>query len=301
MMISLLENVPSEVKASKPLDVDKAIEIIEKECKQALARFRENRLNMYRGYASQEHCLSIDPTTRERKGHRNLYNALTSILPSWDAYPQRSTSVMFSNSEGTSGIYGEHYWLFPYDGANIAHCEGNDCWFSFKYATGRLSTQHQDMSIDYLMGGFADLVSRSIKKPLAVNSYDDKTSKYYDKRKYTISDTQKFLYEMKRLTPWIVKHAQELASGKILSQALQIGIAKDIVANFQGDWIAYFDDLLDPVKNKMKRVQISDVVNIKDTVELWTDSKCVMVHVDADKTKASIGEPSIYGKMRAQI
>jgi len=290
------ERDPS-LRKSREIPVTAAINILRTQCTEAVKLFSEHPAGtgLYRGYRSDNYCLEIDPTTRERTGSRNLYNALTSILPSWSEFPQRSHSVMFSPTPEIAKVYGKIYWLFPFDQSSIAHCNNRDCWYSFEYATKRLGRGIS--SIDYVMDLFSILIAYSVistRKDIDGNYYfNTKVGKHFTKREYTVSNAQALLKEMKRITPAILKLCQKEID-KPKKDFEIVGICGDILKNFKGDWVEYFDLLLSPENNKIGLTTISETVKFP-RVEMWTTGKCIMVNPQTDFNFYNLGDTSICG------
>jgi len=287
-------------RVSKEINLTQAIDLIKQNCTEAVSLFNDSTTigeGLYRGYGNDKHCFFTEPKTRERTGTNNLYNALITILPAWKDFPPRSNSLMFSNNSGVARTYGTPYWLFPFDGANIAHCEQRDCWYSFKYADLRFGKQ--GMAIDSMMNHFAGMVAESVLqtrlKKDTRSKWISKAGRHFTDREYTVANAQSFLKELQRITPFVIKHCRNVVDVTGERHDITFPICDDILKNFKGDWTQYFDDLLNPEKNNMKRITVQECENIGVYVELWTDAKCIMVNPTADVGFYANGDRSVCG------
>ena len=299
----LHEDGPVYAKKSKEISVEEAISLIRDNCKEAIDQALQSRFS-YRGYKGDAPYYSIDPSTRERVSGTNLYNALVSILPSWKDYPSRQKSVVFTNDREAVSTYGSAYWLFPFDGAKIAYCEGPDCWYEFQYVNQRMKTPS---AIDGMMNRYAILIA---KAALANRQWErsgmtqlvlSKTFRHFNDRLYTLSNTHTFLKELNRMTPAILKYSKMLVVGGPTEHwtdgygPFYFNMAHDILENFKGDWIKYFDDLLNPESNKMHLTTIPDINEVPQSREMWTDSKCILINYFKDIKSHYQKSPSVSG------
>lgn len=293
----LHEDGPVYAKKSKEISVEEAISLIRDNCKEAIDKARQRHFS-YRGYKGDAPYYSIDPSTRERVSGANLYNALVSILPSWKDYPPRQKSVVFTNNREAATTYGSAYWLFPFDGAKIAYCEGEDCWFEFSNVNHRMKSPG---AIDMMMNRYAIFIAKAaLAKRQSVQTgltqfVLSKTFRHFNDRLYTLSNTHTFLKELNRMTPAILKYSKMLIASPIGMDDFFFVIARDILGNFNGDWIKYFDDLLNPESNKMHLTTIPDINEVPQSREMWTDSKCVLVNYFKDIESHYQKSPSVSG------
>jgi hypothetical protein len=76
--------------------------------------------------------------SRTLKETGNIHNLIIDNLPSWENYPKREKSIIFSTLYRTAKIYGICYHVFPKIGSQVAICPNDDFWNSFRPALIRM-------------------------------------------------------------------------------------------------------------------------------------------------------------------
>lgn len=208
---------------------------------------------------------SIDPTKTIRMPDQQSKFAhfLFDILPSWKKWPKRSKSLIFINSANAASTYGYNtYFVFPRDGAEIAVCPSTDFWFSFSHLDRRLN-----------IDGIPNF------------------NRFFSKFLFTVYDTESENFndsnEVKSILEFLNKKAP---SAEILRNQIKevLGysaygyLLEDMGDNFKGDWLEYFDGLLDPETNGFKLVAIENINSEEfskeyNTYEMFTESKCILI------------------------
>lgn len=122
-----------------PNDKDKIIDVIKMHCRKALNDVKKGYI-IYRGMDFQGSMYIIDPKkgTRKSANTPNYYTWIIDNDKRWKDYPKRSKSIICTTSKRKSGVYGNKYIVFPYDGSKIGVCPEDDIWDSFKNTFGSL-------------------------------------------------------------------------------------------------------------------------------------------------------------------
>lgn len=113
---------------SEILDIDRAVELLNKHCRESLATIEHP---LWRGMRNHtKPIVMIDPSTGERRSTNttNYYTQIMSHSPYFEGWPKRNKSLICSTSIDGAGGYGCLYAIFPFDGAKIAVCPSWDIW-----------------------------------------------------------------------------------------------------------------------------------------------------------------------------
>jgi hypothetical protein len=221
---------------------------------------------IYRG-TTNEYSYVIDPksATRVSKNTRNFYTVLIDVLPSWKDWPKRSQSIVCSSSYKTARTYSSHvpHVVFPENGAKIGVCSKSDFWNSFPYVHSRLSpTNYFNMSeFTRQFHQFFEIanINVDVYNKTNVNTF------------FEISNSTLPSYDIiRQLVTENWRHLRDLLD--------------DLKLHFKGDWLSYFNELLDPEKNNLKLITLESYNNTFYNREIWTDAKSLMVYSsDIDK------------------
>jgi hypothetical protein len=226
---------------SVSIDFDKGIELINKECKNALVAYRSGHM-FYRGNDSDALMLLVQPSkfVRVSANTMNLYTIIIDNSRLWDDYPKRGKSIICSTSYSTANSYSDNvpYIVFPKDGYKIGICPESDIWQSFKNI-GPLYLFNAD---------FADFV-----KSLGVKFRSDDLK--------TSLDLRKLCNELDEI---ISKMDDKI---KVIS----------FLRNYSGNLMKSLENMFDPKRNDFKVV--NDIRELpKGNNEVWTDSDCYLVN-----------------------
>lgn len=267
-MISLKSLISEQKNRSVKLNASSQVmsKLINSKCKTSKNLFADG-LVFYRGINLNANFYNIDPskTIRIPNQQSRLAHFLLDLLPSWENWPKRSRSVIFTNNKDQASEYGNLYIVLPTDGAEIAICPKMDFWDSFSYVKKRIRVDGiPDFNVFFSSNFFPVVYGIEIKninnsnqiknifKNLDVNvkSTDDVRNKIIKKINFIPPNYTLLLKDMER-------------------------------ENFDGDLIKYFDGLLNPQRNGFELVKIESM-NAKFLYgkykEMFTESKCVLVN-----------------------
>ncbi len=132
-----LKELLNEARHREDISIEKAIELIRANCKDALKNV-ENP--MWRGFRGREDAYLIQADLGERAS-KNTSNYYTIILDKFlpkQGYPKRSKSIICGNNKNLDYAegYGAVYALFPYDGVPIGICHERDIWETKRFVIG---------------------------------------------------------------------------------------------------------------------------------------------------------------------
>ena len=124
---------------TKPLDSEKAKDILHTKCSNALKAFSRNKRYIFRGIQDFDGDYGyINSSNFEDRTSANASNEYTilinDILPSWKKYPKRNIICTISGAYASD--YGVTYNVFPFNGTKIGVCPSMDIWSSFAYSLG---------------------------------------------------------------------------------------------------------------------------------------------------------------------
>lgn len=89
---------------------------------------------MFRGVDHTAPMILTNPllSKRESANSQNYYTILTSMLQSWEDWPNRDQSIVCSTNFYRARDYGQTYVVFPIDNPNIAVGSDMDFWYCFQ-------------------------------------------------------------------------------------------------------------------------------------------------------------------------
>lgn len=257
---------------SIPLSLDQIRKFISRNFKIA-NEFAKKGKFLYRGmkYAADKDYYYINPKEKTRIADQQSRFAhfLFDILPSWKNWPKRSKSVIFTNSLADVGFYGNTYVIFPDDGVEIAICPSNDFWFDWSYLNSRWSAP--------LEGLYGIPMFNTLTEGFFKNVYDTN-----DLRFSSLSEVEEVLYKINQQSLSLDEIIEKLldAQGVVKIEYLHtpfMKIIKDMKENFEGDWLKYFDGLLNPESNQFKLIDINEAFQLPPAREMFTDSVCLLI------------------------
>lgn len=249
----------------------RAENFIENNCQQALKGTK-----IYRGL--EDHSKDfyyINPKQHSERispfADHNYYNMLLSSLPSWKKYPARNKSLIcttdFRNAKHRSSY--NPFFVFPKDRSLIGVCPADDIWGSF-----------QDAGL-HSLNSFNNILDEFFFK----NIYDQKHGKEFRKAIETIKDALGIKFpsidDVDTNYQTFIKASQTIDELKVQDKLdlLRYGWLQDF-AEWNGTFLNFIDDLLDPDKNGFDLVTIGS--DIKKGREVWLDSESVLVSTDID-------------------
>ena len=249
-------------------DNDYVINLLQTSYKTAWKQYFDNNA-IYRGIKSKHNpnnnVLLVKPSTFERrsKNTTNFYTALLSILPSWVDYPKRSRSVICSTNSLTASGYGNNYLILPENGARIGICPTEDIWDSFDNIKKRWDVKSLTIFNDRI-----EMLAYTLDEDL-----------YFDLRNVDESNILDYVQKLNKYAnaDWIDKNLKTDNTGdEDFVKNNYPEIAEDILKNFKGDWLTYFDDLLNPMENGFMLSNI-EYFQAEDDREVWTDDNVIAI------------------------
>ncbi len=196
--------------------------------------------------------------------HGNLYNMLLNELPSWQKFPLRKESIIFTNSENTARFFsipqlkgnmkfGKLFHVIPLRKAIVITSSKNDLWYSFNKFFADIGIRKLSYSLIDFNQAFS-LIARNFDFP----EYDTSLSNF-----------------------------------EILIQLIRNGLGNinlDIDTNIiYRDILSsdnYINDLnikFSPENNNFQAHTESSFKKLETDRELWTDGDCILIAKDCFK------------------
>jgi hypothetical protein len=237
---------------SKEIKEDEVIDLIKKNCKQALNKYKKG-IVIYRGVEMDVSYTFVDPKSgkpRRSANTSNYYTLINDNSPLWKQYPKRSESLICTTNKFTPEGYGTSYIVLPYDNAKIGVCSESDYWDSFPNLS-RLVDGY------YNIGFFnreLETLFKQVDIPLSDNSYNG------IQHSFGLFDLT-FNHDIESIESLIYEDEYNILKGY------------DKV----WDLMKHFNILLAPEPNKFGLYKISNLGKYKER-EVWTDSKAVLIN-----------------------
>jgi hypothetical protein len=231
---------------SKEISEEEAINLIKKNCQQAL-----KGTPIYRGIrrSSTVNYMFIDPKSgkpRVSANTRNYYTLINDNSPYWKQYPKRSRSIICTTDSMSASRYGWVKRVFPYDGAKIGVCPERDYWLSFQKILGEYITLDE----------FNNILYKLINTKANIYGFNDSSYKNIVESFKTfdmfMKDSPKLLESIKNEYPMFKDYDPEKIT-----------------------FLEYVQKLLSPKPNGFKLKKSGD--KLPREREVWTDSKSVLV------------------------
>ncbi len=221
----------------------------------------------------------INPKKEEPRVSRNTFNYYTLIIDNsklWSKYPKRSQSIICLNNSYQKMI-DYYYWIIPKNKAIIGECQEHDFWFSFSKITSNMDTGFTEiiriiLNLPYL----SDIKYKYNDKPIIKNINQDNIYDYI--REYNI--------KMKRFDINISEFKKACKNFDRWFKKQNIISINDLVFNFSRDnkWMKkwkgesfynFLEKIINPNENGFR---ITNVKNLKDNKESWTDAECLIIN-----------------------
>ncbi|MFW6129885.1 MAG: hypothetical protein ACOC56_01800 [Atribacterota bacterium] len=234
---------------SKPITLEKALSIVHEKCSNIVNVYKNNDIVISRFTKYVKDYFYIDPSKYIRRSTNNIpnfYTLLMDNLKAWSKYPKRSKSVCCS-VEKYIGIERATHYLFPFDGAKFGVCRSRDIWdttidhLSIRHFAEYLKQMFDEVGIVVSDENFKEFKNKLIK-------YNDKIIDYCNKSKENFNCCYFVSYLLGKKT----KESETLF---------------DII-----------EKIFTPEKFKFKLVNINKIPSLTNNVEVWTDSKGILVN-----------------------
>jgi hypothetical protein len=144
------------------ISVEKAWELLEANCKDALKNFTRP---LWRGTrrAREEAYLFHADANEEGRTSANTTNHYTIIMDKflpYFGYPKRSKSIILASNGNLdyAKVFGQVYAIFPYDGIEIGVCQKHELWYTTPFKIGNDPTARgfEDWNIHFHSLGLSD-------------------------------------------------------------------------------------------------------------------------------------------------
>jgi len=249
---------------SKPIDEQKAKELINSKCTNILNKYKKTKSRIYRGKRGDLDYMLIAPGRGKlRRSHntRNYYTLLIDNLKVWSAYPKRSRSIVCSTNIGKASGYGELYIVFPYNTAKIGVCPTDDIWDSIQ------SNYQYDLNTFNRM--LQSLLEASTKW----------SNKGFDANWKNLTDVFKESEAMIQSLSWVFKKDERI--GRYPSEGDAIYDIYNKIVNGKS-YVQVLSDMLNPNTNNFK-IETPKSINLSQDNhnEVWVGkSSSVLVHIN---------------------
>lgn len=245
-----------------------------------------NGIKFYRGHSKlYDKYTIVYPSSGERtsRDSDNIYTVLLSRLPSWDGWPKRSFSLIFTNNNGIAHEYAdpdlnafendkEVVSVLPDNSANIVVCPEEDIFdknsFPVLYGQTRCSVN--------MIGRLLTDIDGMWNTNFDINLINRTKYADYDRLIYKLQThfpIDKFI-ETKEKTVLDFFSGRPDRATKVMALIRYFIETKN---KHEGNWEVFFDDLLNPMTNGFKLFNIKDAGKIRGAKETWTDSDCLLI------------------------
>lgn len=244
--------------------------------------------------------LFINPKKIQRfsKDANNAYYVLMDNLPSWQGFPSRSKSIIFTNQRSIATEYpGKVYHVYPSNNSKVAYARyKNDFIYMPKLKKDTITQFSEKVAIytSFIMllkraGGINKVLDSIEKNNKLISDYvtiDDLKgiSLYMPKSDpsgfwKSMLDIDKSLNDVShdnlvKLTEIMIHHTR-LNWGKLFFDRSVILEIKD-----HGSFINFLDDIMNPIDNNIGWAYGKDIYNVTkntmDNLELWCDGLCYL-------------------------
>jgi len=201
----------------------------------------------------------------------NHYTLLLDNIKSWSDFPKRSKSLICAMSREIASGFGTPYVIIPFDGAEFAVAPRHDIWYSFQNGLSRVfdldkpyaNLPDMNKSLDIL---YHLIENESIKNISGVN---DKGWSSFARSLERINNNIDFI--LRRVSKIDEPRAEHHIAEKI-GEKIKEGSAS---------LLELLSEALDPGSNGFVRKEYGRGFKTrKKNMEIWTESKCLMVRGD---------------------
>lgn len=255
-----------------PTEGVELVNFLKTTCPTAWRLFKTKKLILYRGYKSSIETKLVDPSTRIRKSKdsNNLSLFFTSSDPSWEGIQKRNRSIILTNDYSTARKYGPAFYVFPFDGAMISYGTASDNYNNYERGFKKLGLSDQfddieelDTMLYRLSGGFPKQFP-----------YERTMDSVYSTGTGPMRFLQKVDKLYAKLSPKQIEKLPDIGNISPRVAELAIYIKK------HGGIFPFLRTIFDPKLNKIKTVPLSKATSAPPKVEMWTESKCIIVRTD---------------------
>jgi hypothetical protein len=273
----LLENIDSLRSDTTILSEKDFLYNLKNNCKE----FSFDDKPIWRNSNLEDSYYLIDPLKYKRKSINisNYYTLLIDNSPYWKEYPKRCNSLI-ALLDGQEFIYGKSlYRVIPFDNAMFGVAPSDDLWFSFYNLVDNFNIKLKDLVT------FIKIINKNINIEINDDDFnifktDIKKLEDFIKNKINLEkininlDIIEFQYFFNKYYRLLFKLQKELISG--------------------GNFIDFINNYLKPEDNNFELLNYKQLIKrnifkyknkndfnqIINGNEVWTDSKCLLIHDD---------------------
>lgn len=272
------EEVKKLWKGTKAIDDNKYIsELLKTNC----TEFDPAKNLIFRSFENNNKSIIIDPKVKRRisRSNPNYYTLIIDNSKYWSEYPKRGFSLISSLNKP---LWNENlYLVIPYDGAKWGVSQASDFWYSIRFKELDNCDLLEWVNIlGYIHGNLYDEIKIPSNSWSQFKYHIDKIEKTIRSMSQEEIDDYKNLFENYKEP--IIMIDQILKGVNIIEWSEERMKPED--NNIQ---LMTTPELQDALKNDKIEV------NVNESYEVWTDSKCVMLklfsHVNYDPSTGQRG------------
>lgn len=251
-----------------------------------------------KNYNSSQLFINPKKIQRTSKDANNAYYVLMDNLPSWQGFPSRSKSIIFTNQRSIASEYpGKIYQVYPSNNSKVAYARyKSDFIYMPKLKQDTITQFSEKVAIyaSFMMllkraGGINKVLDSIEKNNKLISNYVDidnlKAISLYmpksDPSKFweSMLDIDKSLNDVThdnlvKLTEKMINHIR-INWGTLFFDRSVILEIKDY-----GSFIKFLDDKMNPTDNNIGWAYGKDIYNVTkntaDNLELWCDGLCYL-------------------------
>ncbi len=275
-MVQLKDLLFEQAGRSTELSIANATGVYEQSCK---SHTPVNR-NIWRGTdASFSSGVGVvDPKASKRTSigdSGNHYTLLLDNLKSWSGFPKRSRSLICAMAKEIASGFGTPYVIIPFDGADFAAAPRHDIWYSFQRGLSKVF----DLDKPY-----ANLPDMNKALDILYHFSENKSGSTKNISGISDKDWSSFSRSLKRIDNNIEPIRRGVDKVDESESRVEHHIAKKIaekVKESSASLIELLSEALNPGLNGfVKKEYGKGFKTRKKDMELWTESKCLMVRGD---------------------
>jgi hypothetical protein len=251
-----------------------------------------------KNYNSSQLFINPKKIQRASKDANNAYYVLMDNLPSWQGFPSRSKSIIFTNYRSIASEYqGKIYQVYPSNNSKVAYARyKSDFIYMPKLKQDTITQFSEKVAIyaSFMMllkraGGINKVLDSIEKNNKPISDYVDIDNLKAISRYMPKSDPSKFWESMLDIDKSLndvthdnlVKLTEKMINHIRISWPRSFFDRSDILEiKDHGSFIKFLDDKMNPTDNNIGWAYGKDIYdvtnNIADNLELWCDGLCYL-------------------------
>ncbi len=205
----------------------------------------------------------------------NHYTLLLDNLRSWSDFPKRSRSLICAMSSEIASGFGTPYVIIPFDGADFAVAPRHDIWYSFQRGLS---------DVFNLDKPYANLPDTNKALDLLYHFSENKSGNIKNTSGVNDKEWSSFVRSLKKIDNNIDLIKRQVENIDKSESRVKHHIAEKIaekVKESSSSLIELLSEALDPGLNGfVKKEYKKGFKTRKKNMEVWTESKCLMVRGD---------------------